>query len=243
LLPAAKLYPQAAILGEFVARNYPKMPRAAIAAQRAVQAYNIAHRKAVEDGEEPSPMPAADVERVRNAADFLVKTWPAESAADEARHILGFFLLREAREKEKENPSADRYLEAWQAYAGIRDSYPAVYAARNEKRPHANLVRPTTPVEELPQHRRQRQKYSDGKDPRSARCGRTSTRRRPPVPDEDCLLMDAIAYLNGRSTLALLYQIDGKFDKAQPPANRSQTLDKFELKPDNPELDDKEKEE
>ncbi len=241
-----KLFPQSAVLAEYVAHNNPKMPRAAVAAQRAVQAYNIAHLKKVAEGEEPAPMPGADVERVRNAADYLVKNWPTEAAADEARHILGFFLLREAREKEKENPSPDRYIAAWQAYAGIRDSYPAVYAARNELAGLMyNLVRPGggSDPKSIADNLK---KYGDGKDPKVGKMWPRTLQliESLPPPDEDCLLMDAIAYLNGRSTLALLYQVEGKFDKAQAAGEQIlKTLDRFDaLKTDSTDLDDKEKE-
>ena len=245
-----KLYPQAAILGDHLAHNYPKLPRASLAAQIAIQAYNIAHRKVVKEGDEPSPMPTADVNRLRSAADFLVKTWPTEAAADEARHILGFFILREAREKEKEDKSPDRFIEAWKIYADIRDSYPAVYPARNELAGLMfNLVRPRDAENASILTQRiadNIKKYSDPKDPKIGKMWpRTlDLLANLPAPDEDCLLGDAASYLDSRSTLALLYQLENKYDKALLVGNQIiQTLPKFDaLKTDDPDLSPQQKE-
>lgn len=246
------LHAQAAILGDHVAHVYQRQPRASLAASVAVRSYNVAHQRPVMEGDEPSPMPNADVARLRDAADFLVKTWPTEAAADEARHILGFFLLREAREKadKDEQKSAENYLNAWTAYAGIRDTYPAVYSARNELAGlMIGLVRPSNETD--PKTLNQRiadnlKKYSDGADPKVGKMYPQTVAMlealRP--PDEDCLLVDALAYLNSQSSLSMLYQIENNYDKMRAAGEQIlKCMGKFDaLKTDSPEISPQRKE-
>jgi hypothetical protein len=243
---------QAAILGEYVAHVYQKQPRAALAAAVAVRSYNVAHQKQVKDGDEPSQMPAADIQRVRDAASFLVKEWPNDAAADEGRHILGFFLLREAREKadKDEQRSSECYLDAWTAYAGIRDTYPAVYSARNELAGlMIGLIRPSNVNDAKILNQRiadNLKKYSDLADPKFGKMFPTTLKMleelRPPEPD--CLLVDALSYLNAQSSLSMLYQLQNNFDKMRLAGEQIlKCKDKFDvLKADAPELSPMEKE-
>lgn len=246
-----KYYPQAAVLGEYVARNNLKMPRAALAAQIAIQAYNIAHVKPVGKDADPAPMPTADADHVRSAAEFLVSTWPTEASADEARHIIGFYLLRESREKDAEAKNYERQINAWNAYAGIRDSYPAVYGARNELAGLMyGLVRPNDGSEAKVINQRiadNLKKFGDGTDPKVGKMWPRTLQllEELPPPDEECLRIDAIAYLNSRSTLALLHQLEGKWDKAVAAGEQiRKALPKFAaLKVDGADLSDRQKEE
>lgn len=111
---------EAAVIGEALARNNPRAPKAATAAQLAIYAYNTAianlkQRSAPEDDQD------ADIRRIRSLASFAVSTWPNDGPTDAIRHVLAFY---QGRGKDLEG--------AWTTYSQISPSYPAVAQARLE---------------------------------------------------------------------------------------------------------------
>jgi hypothetical protein len=95
---------QAAIVGEELARSEPKSDRAATAGAYALEAYaqilgeterREAEAKANEGGKEgDSKNLEADINRVRDFALYMQKTWPTNPATDLARQQLGGIALR-----------------------------------------------------------------------------------------------------------------------------------------------------
>lgn len=113
---------EAAVLGEALARNNPKLPKASAAAVLGVYAYNTAIGKLRQAGGGQDEEEAVDLQRLKNLANFAIATWPNDGPTDAARHVLGFYLSN----KDKE------YEAAWQVYAGIGGGYPAAAQARRE---------------------------------------------------------------------------------------------------------------
>ena len=113
--------PEAAVLGEALARTNPKLSKASAAAVLGIYAYNTAIGKLRQspgnDDEE-----AVDLLRLKDLAQFAITTWPNDGATDAARHVLAFYLSN----KDKD------YEAAWKVYAGIGSGYPAVAQARRE---------------------------------------------------------------------------------------------------------------
>ena len=112
---------EAAVLGEGLARNNPKMSKAPLAAVLGVYAYNTAIGKVKkeglgEDAEE------ADLRRLKALATYTIQTWPNDGPTDAARHVLGFYLT---------NKDGD-YDAAWRTYAAISPGYPDAAQARRE---------------------------------------------------------------------------------------------------------------
>lgn len=112
---------EAAVLGEALARNNPKLPKAALAAQLAVYAYNtaLARHKAAGGSDDDTE---ADVGRIKRLALFADATWPNDGPTDAVRHILAFYQGN--RDKD--------YDAAWKTYSKIGPGYPDVYQARRE---------------------------------------------------------------------------------------------------------------
>jgi hypothetical protein len=202
-----KLYPQAAVLADYVAHSYPTMTKASSAGMIAVECYNVSFNKF--RGKDPAPEPealAADVGRLRRAAQYVVSQWPEETSSDEARHILGFFLAR------------DKQLgDAWKAYAEIKAGYPAVQSARLELGSIMfSLIYPADEKDAT----RFNQIVKDRIKEHQAQWTRTlELLEATPEPDEGCPHQDAVAYLESRGQLARLYQLEGKQDRAQPVAD------------------------
>ena len=113
---------EAAVLGEALARNNPKVPRAALAAQLSVYAYNsaLAKLKAAGGSDEDAE---SDVTRIKSLAQFAEASWPNDGPTDGVRHVLAFFQAnREPKDLEA----------AWATYARIGAGYPDVCQARRE---------------------------------------------------------------------------------------------------------------
>jgi len=212
-----KMYPQAAILSEHLSREYPKMQKASVAGSVSVQSYNrsqielkgLKEKAIAESGDGDAKVEQfwdakfkADTERMRRAAGYLIKEWPGETASDEARHLLAFYAAREKK-----------FDEAYKAYAGIRNAYPAVQAARLELASVVfTMIYPT-----------------DNRDPstfnqRLADNLRTYSKQwkealglleATPAPEDEASLTDALCYINSRLQLARMYQLEGTAAKAE----------------------------
>jgi hypothetical protein len=112
---------EAAVLGEALARNNPKLPKASLAAQLAVYAYNtaLARLKAAGGSDEDAE---ADINRIKQLALFADATWPNDGPTDAVRHILAFYQGN--RDKD--------YDAAWKTYSRIGPGYPDLCQARRE---------------------------------------------------------------------------------------------------------------
>jgi tetratricopeptide (TPR) repeat protein len=98
-------YYAAAVAGEDLARGEPKSPRAPLAGAYALRAYAML----VANGERAAVAKddlEADRSRLRSLAEYLVRTWPTDTAADIARHMLGLVLIAQ-----KQYPEAIDVLE------------------------------------------------------------------------------------------------------------------------------------
>jgi hypothetical protein len=127
---------EAAVIGEALARNNPKAPKAATAAQLAVYAYNTALGK-LKEKRAPEEDQAADLTRIRKLGQFAVKTWPTDGPTDAIRHVLAFY---QNRAKDLEG--------AWKTYSEITPGYPAAAQARLEMGAVMfELVKPKTEAE------------------------------------------------------------------------------------------------
>ncbi|HVK10724.1 MAG TPA: hypothetical protein VM597_18295 [Gemmataceae bacterium] len=111
---------EAAVIGEALARNNPRAPKAATAAQLAIYAYNTALGRLKQRGA-PAEDQEADLERLRRLGAFAVKTWPTDGPTDAIRHVLAFY---QGRAKDLEG--------AWKTYSEITPGYTAAAQARLE---------------------------------------------------------------------------------------------------------------
>ena len=112
---------EAAVLGEGLARNNPKMPKAAVAAAFAVFAYNSSLAKLKEAGGDEAAQ-ESDVKRIVALASYSEKTWPNDGPTDAIRHVLAFYQAN--RDKD--------YETAWKTHSRIGSGYSDVYQARRE---------------------------------------------------------------------------------------------------------------
>jgi len=113
---------EAAVLGEALARNNPKVPKAALAAQLAVYAYNTAFAKLKAAGGSDEDE-EADLARIRALAQFAEATWPNDGPTDGIRHVMAYYQAnREPKDLET----------AWATYSRIGSGYPDLYQARRE---------------------------------------------------------------------------------------------------------------
>lgn len=112
---------EAAVLGEALARNNPKLSKASTAAVLGIYAYNTAIGRLKQAGGRDDDE-SVDLQRLKNLATFTINTWPNDGPTDAARHVLAFYLGN----KDKD------YETAWRTYAGIGNGYPAVAQARRE---------------------------------------------------------------------------------------------------------------
>ena len=217
-----KMYPQAAVLSEFIARENPGMSKASTAGMVAVQAYNqsqidLRRQKAKvqmpEDPDEQKKFEAiwdakfkADVEHIRRAATFMVKQWKDEAAADESRHILGFLAIREKK-----------WEEAWTHYSEIQTGYVALQAARLELAGVMFTI--VYPTDEVKDAKRFNQIAKDHIKLHEKQWTKTiALLEAVPMPAENCSLSDAIAFLDSRAQLARMYALEGSQAKAHKTA-------------------------
>ena len=84
---------RAAVVGEELARTDPKASRAPQAATYALYAYSQVIQEERQAGGLAEQL-EGHRNRIRNLAEYIEKTWPEESAADDARFQLGLLLLQ-----------------------------------------------------------------------------------------------------------------------------------------------------
>jgi hypothetical protein len=226
-----KLYTHAALLAENIARENPKRSRAGVAAAFAVSAYNRAQielkqlRAKVEFPEGDAERQKAekiwddkiraDISRMRKAASFVITNWPDETATDEARHLLAFYALRDKR-----------YPEAWRAYAGIRNGYPAVQVARMELA--SAMYTMAYPDEKDPSRFQQAALDSINKKYAKEWKQTVNLMENVPSPANDALQVDAYCYVSGKSQLARMYRLANEQDKAEKIATAlAKEVDRF----------------
>ncbi len=77
-------YLDAAILGEFLAKNYPQAVGTKQAAEIAVKAYRVLYQLS----QDPKPERQFEVQHMRQMADLICRIWPDQPEADEARMML-----------------------------------------------------------------------------------------------------------------------------------------------------------
>lgn len=225
-----KMYPQAAVLAEHIARSNPKASKAPTAAINAVSCYDQAqrssrkHRDEVQKGEDADkqvPIAEAaiksDTARLLAAAQFMVEKFPAENATDQARHFIGFFLYNRDR----------KLREAWKVYAEIKPTYSGIQAARYELSNVVNaLIYPTGETDTAKFYKivadrikEYSTKQMDEIWPRSL-----ALLEATPVPEETCYANEATAYAESRAQLIRLYQLVKQHDKALAIADKMLTL-------------------
>jgi tetratricopeptide (TPR) repeat protein len=85
---AGNIY-DAAVLGEFLARKYPKSAGARPGSKIAMAAYLQSYNDSDPDDR------AFEVERMVSIAEYITQTWPGEAEADEAWMLLGDVAIRE----------------------------------------------------------------------------------------------------------------------------------------------------
>jgi len=224
-----KLYPQAAILAEHLARENPKMPKAATAGVVAMQTYNLSQIELKklreefvnpkEDPKNPEMKPLddaaikkleadfdkrveADNNRLLKAAAYLMTQWPTDSAADEARHLVGFYALRDKK-----------YEEAWRILSEISTAYGAVQTARLQLASAMfTIVIPSSESDPA----KFKQMVEDKVRQHKAQWDKTlSLLESVPVPDASARAFDTIPYMDSRALLARLYQLVDDMSKVQ----------------------------
>jgi hypothetical protein len=192
---------EAAVLGEALARTNPKVPRAALAAQMAVYAYNTsaARLKAAGGADEDVD---ADVGRLKRLALFADATWPTDPPTDAVRHVLAFYQAN--RDKD--------YDAAWKTYSKITTGYPDLYQARREMA--AALFYLVRPEDRDPKtYRDQLQKNITD---RAAQWRATMAALAGlPDPAPDATAHEAEAWAGARTMQAQLYYLAGDHDRVQ----------------------------
>jgi outer membrane protein assembly factor BamD (BamD/ComL family) len=113
---------EAAVLGEGLARNNPKMPRASVAAALAIFAYNSSLAKLKESPARSDEAESSDIRHIVELGQFAEKTWPNDGPTDAIRHVLAYY---------QENRDHNHEL-AWQTYNRIGAGYSEIYQARRE---------------------------------------------------------------------------------------------------------------
>ncbi|MCE9532684.1 MAG: hypothetical protein K8T89_16425 [Planctomycetes bacterium] len=214
-----KLYPQAAVLSEHLAREYPKMSKAATACSYAMSSYSLSQRdlkqlKEKEGKEKENSKTAetdaevkennalweqkfkADQDRLLRVAKYLMTQYPTESAADLARHQVAI------------NASVEkRYDESWNAYAGIRNAYADVQMARYELGAVMyTMVLPVDQKDPATFNKVVQDRLVQYKSQWDTTINLLET---VPIPDETASDRVMFANLNNRVQLARLYQLAG----------------------------------
>lgn len=77
-------YLEAAVLGEFLAKNYPQAIGTKQAAEIAVKAYRVLYQLSPD----PKPQREFEVRRMRELAELICRVWPNDPEAGEARMML-----------------------------------------------------------------------------------------------------------------------------------------------------------
>jgi hypothetical protein len=192
---------EAAVLGEALARNNPKVPKAALAAQMAVYAYNsaMARLRAAGGSDEDADV---DVARIKRLAHFADATWPNDGPTDAIRHVLAYYQGN--RDKD--------YEAAWKTYSKIGTGYPDLYQARREMAGVMfYLVRP-----EEREAKKYREALQRNITERAAQWRATlAALEALPDPPDNASAHDAESWAGARTMQAQLYYLAGDYDKVQ----------------------------
>lgn len=209
---------QAAILGEYIAREYIaktiKVPggKAATAGSLGLAGYSGATGQLkIDEAEKLDAARRADRDRAIRLARFLDEKFPTDSATDRARHRLGALLYEEGK-----------LVEAYDALVKVRPGYDQVANARLFQGAIAAQLL-TAKDSTLPEGRR------------AEVFNRTITdldKTVRPSPGAD--VAEVKAYVNGRCRLALLYLLKSRVlgadaDKTDPGYVRAQQVAKDTL--------------
>lgn len=127
-------YIEAAVLCEGLARNNPKMSRAAFAAQIGVDSYNSALAKLKGSENKSDDSVNADLTRLKGLAEFADKNWPTEPPTDGVRQSLAFYQQQEKN-----------FEASWDTLNRVSNTYQNIYQVRwAQGLAMFNLVNPTT---------------------------------------------------------------------------------------------------
>jgi hypothetical protein len=206
------MHPQAAILAEHLARTNPKMAKAPLAGSYAVDFYNqsqIDLRKLKEKAADSATNEKiwddrfnADLNRLREAAAFVIKQWPTDVATDQARHIIGFLALRDKK-----------FDEAWQQLAEIHNGYSDLQRARSELAGCMFAMVYPTDAKDVAGFKKvvkDRIKQHD-KEWKKTIAALESV----PTPSDNASAYEVANYIDNRMQLASLYQLEDAQVKAQ----------------------------
>jgi hypothetical protein len=191
--------PEAAVLGEGLARNNPKMSKASVAALLGVYAYNTTIGKDRQGGGGEAAE-EVDLKRLKDLANFAITTWPNDGATDAVRHVLAFFQM---------NKDED-YDAAWRTYSAIGSGYPDIYQARREMAGAMfYLIRPKDPKKfrELAQENIQKR----AKDFQATLAALEALPDPPPTAPGRA----AESWAGAKTMQAQLYYMAGDYDKAE----------------------------
>jgi hypothetical protein len=196
------LFPNAAILAEYVARTNPRHPRAAMIAGYAMecyrQSYLQAKNKAGGGGEEID----GDLERRREIARYIINTWPDSPSSDFPRYLLAGQYVQEGK-----------FENAMQMYQAIRPTYPAYPGVCLEM--GATLIKMVRPDETDPTLFYK--KVNDKIVQHQAIWDKTiqAISSLPEPADDENVAANSTLYFNAQVNLAMLYQLHGKWDDAK----------------------------
>lgn len=191
---------EAAVLGEALARNNPKAPKAALAAQLAVYAYNtaVAKLKAAGGADEDAEV---DIGHIKNLAAFAETNWPSDGPTDAVRHVLAFY---------QSNREPKDYETAWSTYSRIGAGYSDVSQARREMAGAMfYLVRP-----EEKDPKKYRETLQQNITKRAAQWRTTlSGLESLSEPPGSANAHEAESWAGAKTMLAQLYYLAGDYDK------------------------------
>ena len=101
LLYRSRRYYEAAVLGDFLAKNYPSAPGARTAANIALASYATIQNEYAQANAGNSPpangTPNLVADRLEGLADHIVRTWPGQKETDDALITLVNFMVRDGR--------------------------------------------------------------------------------------------------------------------------------------------------
>lgn len=190
---------EAAVLGEGLARNNPKMPKASVAAALAVFAYNTALAKLKESPARSDEAEDSDIRHIVTLGEYAEKTWPNDGPTDAIRHVLAFY--QENRDKNHEL--------AWQTYSRIGSGYTEIYQARREMAGVMfYLIRP---AEKDPKYRDTLAKNITDKAQQFR--ATLAALEALPEPPASAPAAQAESWVGARTMQAQLYYMNGDYDK------------------------------
>ncbi len=213
-----KMYPQAAVLAEHIARINPKLNKAASAGAAAVDAY-YRSKIDVQKLKENAQFPAAqaerekaeqewdmklkvDEERLLRVGEYAIKQWPTEAASYQTRFLLAQLELVD-----------NRFEDAWKNLAAIHNGFPALQLARLQlassmhKIVYPEEVKNPVEFKKLAKERIQEHAEQWKKT--------ISLLDSVPMPGEIAGANEVLYFIDNRIQLTRLYELDEAYDKAR----------------------------